>query len=132
MTNTTSAVTSINDLLKTQLSDIIAGIKNGSVKVFEWANGQVPEVIQQFLTWKLLESLLWFSVGAIVFFFCVTGTRRSWKSTTLTSGDREGFAFLYSIGALIGLIISMFNLTWVKIWIAPKMYLIEYVIELVK
>ena len=123
--------------LDTALQDLITG----AVAAAETAGGfvaeEAPIVVEQLLAWNFTVSLLLFLAGAIVVLAmailikwinkCSKGDKYSYE--WLDADGCEIFLLLPFIGgvALIGC-----NLTWLKIAIAPKLYLLEYAADLIK
>lgn len=99
-----------------------------------------PDVIQQLLRWKMLESLVQMLGGIFMFgtaIFLVFSVKAYAKRNKwlFSDEDSEGAAVgqgviyvavhVFAIVAFICMM-SEFDLTWLQIWVAPKVYLIEY------
>lgn len=115
---------------------------------------EIPDVIQQLLVWHAIESLVWFLPG-LLFIAAPWFVYRRWggrgKPTepkygearyeaTLTHNytgtiDGDGLVFLI-LGSLVslclGFMLLMFNLEWLQILVAPKLYLLEYARTLIR
>jgi len=112
----------------------VDGAKEVTGKAIDFATAQIPDVIHQLLLWNFTISLILFLVSAVVFFgtviFDVVAVRR------FLSGKWDGEYFpILIITALpisLGLLGLLANLEWLKIWIAPKLFLIEYTANLLK
>lgn len=130
-------IKSLEALDKT-LANLIDGAPEKGAKLVDWLYNQVPEVVTQLLTWHMVESgvqalmsLMWV-IGSIVFAAIATRKFHAWAKAEKCTADPE-FIIPAIFGNLVFLIISacnvghfMDNLTWLKIWIAPKVYLLEY------
>ena len=129
------------EALDKSLSTLIEGAPEKGAKLVEWLYIQVPDVVNQLLMWHAVES----GVQALFSLFCavatavflVVGTRKFWawgKSEECMTEPAFVMPLLLvnGIGAIIvccniGELLS--NLVWLKIWIAPKVYLLEYLAQ---
>jgi len=88
------------------------------------------DVIQQLLIWKSIQSLALFIPAIIlciiIAYYFFNEVR---KASHEISGDFIGF-LVFSFPCAIALACT--QLTWLKIMVAPKLYLLEYVASLVK
>ena len=117
---------------------------NQSLDVFNQGVGfmseQIPDVVQQLLAWKFTSSLL----GFIFFCLCCLiwayanyrqikwwGGKNEYGKTRITS-DFGPFVIFNVLQALFITLIPNNLFDWLKIWIAPKVWLIEYAASLVK
>ena len=137
---------SMNDQLQQSLSQILDQAVSGVQAGVSLLSAELPDVIHQLLMWKMVESLVLcaggiiFTVGAIRWFSKNSGVGKEVGTkykATLTHDERGDIAPwipvliipLVSIAVIASITI---NITWLKIWIAPKVYLIEYAASLVK
>lgn len=130
-----------------QLATAITALINQSLELFNqgvsFLSQEIPDVVHQLLIWKLTQSLI-YTVGAAigtaifiglwiwVFKICLKMHRKGKESDYYIpwfpfSLGTILYAFIYCI-----FIYYYFNLTWLQIWIAPKVYLIEYAAKLIK
>lgn len=122
---------SIQNVLQGTLIDII----NGVVSAKDFLLEQTPDVLRQLLLWKMLESLIPFILGI---FICIIMTVYWWYYVSKFDCLTESQAFGLGLGGITGTLIltlsttACYSLTWLQIWIAPKIYLIEYAAELIK
>lgn len=123
--------------LKELLDSMIAGMKATG----EFAMQQIPDVIQQALTWFMVESLLAFVSGLFLFFwgmYCYKVAQKkhtyddsypSYKVGTFT--DYGIFAASISGScSLVGVILMACNITWLQILIAPKWFILTKMMSL--
>lgn len=147
----------MNEQLQAELAKLVGMLNEGAEKVAEFGAEQIPIVLQQLLLWHSIHSLLGFVIGIAVAFtgYKLIGvanqkaieaekdhadgkswTRFSPKSglTSIRYDTVTGFERLIipSSLILIGFVISARSMTWLKIWIAPNLYLLEYAAGLVK
>lgn len=136
----------MNDQLQQSLSQILDQAVSGVQAGVSLLSAELPDVIHQLLMWKMVESLILcaggiiFTVVAIRWFVKNSGRGKEEgrKHKPTLTHDEDGdiapwipFALfpLVLIGAIA---IDTINITWLKIWLAPKVYLIEYAASLVK
>lgn len=137
----------MNEQLQQALTMIINKTMNGVDAGVTFLSAEIPEVIHQLLIWKMVESLVAFIAGVMLivgtFWFIYKHTRQTkvdqyyMKPTWIldNSGDihpgivgvATGSAFTIGFG-----IVGACNLTWLQIWLAPKLFLVEYASSLVK
>jgi len=123
----------LDTLLQQTLQKFLDGIQTTA----DFATAQVPDVINQLLTWYFIHYLL-NSIFAVILFSLqiyvshywvikiepkINNTYK-WMGTTLLVGVGGSFLLLGEI--------LLFNLQWLKIWLAPKLWLIEYSAALIK
>jgi hypothetical protein len=112
----------------------------------EWAKGEIPIIIKEYLNWHFAQSLIWFSIGVgftviaaiLLYRNVVKKWHLPWKNDTdygrsTDVGDRGFLSLIASVILLVlsGLIMGH-NLAWVKISVAPRVYLIDEFKYLVK
>lgn len=125
--------------------------------VAEFAQEQLPDLIQQLLMWKMAESLIVaiFPLSLSIFFSVVFFKVVMKILNSSESRDNDNCApyvpnfwwGTHGLSPVAGLIISVLifacivifsltlvtiNIDWLYIMIAPKVYLLEYAAELVK
>jgi hypothetical protein len=135
--------TIVNPLEKA-LTDILTKATAGVEKGIDFLNAELPKVVEQLLLWKMWESLLYciFSVGLIIVLcFIPFAIYKNLKKFKFLEWDFEIQIVVSTIGGTCGFIglifacikaFSMFNVVWLQIWLAPKIYLIEYAASLLK
>jgi len=100
----------------------------------DFAIEQVPEVVHQLLLWHFITSLIWFSVAIVSIIVIVILT---YKAVKFAVHEKEedaavGTLIMAVLVALVPLILIVENMDWLQIWIAPKLYLLEYASSLLK
>jgi len=123
------------------LGQLLDRALNGIDKAVEFSQAQIPDVIEQLLMWKMIESILW-NVAALAIFVVfiawqwVCFGKPAWvyvdenKDNNLYEGGL-GMWFFGSVLLIIVIVIFM-NFDWLQIMIAPKLYLLEYAADFVK
>jgi len=127
----------MNEQLQAELLKIVTNINNGAESVWGFLTDQTPEVIRQLLLWHGIYSLILtlLGVGILVGVFCFNYRLFKWFSKLSEQKQREHegtvIVFMLQIFWLIPLSF-LINLTWLKIWLAPKVWLLEYITAMVK
>ena len=121
--------------LTNRISGILDWVEQTAKTTEGFVIEQTPLYIQELLAWNFWESIIYFGIG--VFFLTICGflikhaTKVDWSY-----GGNDGEQALTSIGSglffAIGSGFAFANLDWLKILIAPKVWLVEYAAELVK
>ena len=135
----------MNEQLQLAVSTLIQTSLNAIDKGTAFLSNQIPEVIQQLLLWKAVASFIEFSSGIFIIggiFAWLIYQYKYWTTTvTTTWGTKKirlyaeaGPFSLLNIFLIIPLLYgsSCINLIWLQIWIAPKLYLIEYAKDFLK
>lgn len=127
----------MNDQLQAALAALlnktIAGIDAGQ----QFLSTQLPDVINQLLVWNAVLSLVYFVIGAALFvatFMTILAIHRNreWWDGYERPPASMVMVFTGLIGFLISVPILTNDLEWLQIWLAPKVYLIEYAAHLAK
>ena len=135
----------MNEQLQLAVSTLIQTSLNAIDKGTAFLSNQIPEVIQQLLLWKAITSFIEFSFGIFIiggifawliyqYKYWTTTIETEWGTTKQRIWLENGpFVFL-NLFCVIPLIYgsSCINLIWLQIWIAPKLYLIEYAKDFLK
>jgi hypothetical protein len=147
-TNTTPATlqATLNDVV----IDILRGAKSASSEVYQaskaavvasvdFAKKQVPDVVEQFLNWKLSERLIyivgWAGVAGLIFYISksISSHLKKYEENMFPVDAKIAFSIKW-ITRIISISIIILSI-WIngmviaKITIAPKVYLIEYVVD---
>ncbi len=110
----------------------------------DFASDQVPLYVQELLAWNFAISLVWFGVhvvllSAVAYFFKkYTFVKERWTEKDRYSEwpwDVRGTTTF--VGTLVCLATTLvvfcnLNLDWLKIKLAPRVWLVEYISDLVK
>lgn len=129
-------------MMNEQLQTILLNLVQRSITALnsgaEFLATEIPEVIQQLLVWKAIESFIWFILilflsGMVIYY----GGIKGFQIATFHRETSDGMSYvlwgLILALAFVATIPSLFyHLDWLQILVAPKLYLLEYVAELVK
>ncbi|WP_288500887.1 hypothetical protein [uncultured Erwinia sp.] len=128
----------MNEQANKILADLLQKASNGIDAAVSFSQAQIPDVIHQLLMWNFAESIIFSLTGVLLFLLAQYLTfrifkylRKEWEGDYFS--DHPESIFLFMAWLLINFIpINLLDLSWLKIWIAPKLYLIEYAAHLVK
>ncbi|EFR8087461.1 hypothetical protein H0088_004104 [Salmonella enterica] len=130
----------MNDQLQKVLADIITRVTSGADAAIQFGKEQIPEVLKQLLIWNFTFSfLIWFSATAIIVGYVIwmlTKFRWWFKNQRSTTSEQDAavtvVTVIWGIITFIMMFVFWCNLDWLKIWVAPKLYLLEYAASLIK
>ena len=135
----------MNEQLQLAVSTLIQASLNAIDKGTTFLSNQIPEVIQQLLLWKAIASFIEFSSGIFIiggifawliyqYKYWTTTIKTEWGTTQQRTSGNNGPFVILNLLCVIPLIYgsSCINLIWLQIWIAPKLYLIEYAKDFLK
>lgn len=149
----------MNEQANKILIDLLQKAANGIDAAVSFSQAQIPDVIHQLLVWKFTKSLvitliILATIPVVVKFIRAMIKREpdgvfdnegySWdrgkpkyKPTLIwqRDGDMSPLTIIFAAGCIFYVVVAfgmIVDLTWLKIWLAPKLYLIEYAASLVK
>lgn len=129
----------MDDDLKAKLLDYMTGLEEATKAGKDFVVSNAPETVRQFLAWHFWSGI----VFAVVMLFASGGIVQLYRwwwmySETFTDTDaisptRAIFGFV-CVGAIVALVINslLFATMSLKIAIAPNVFLIETIADLVK
>ena len=124
----------MNEKLQEAVVEMIGRANNGVDASVSFLSAELPDYIMQMLAWYGLKSfILW--VGAIIFVYVYYRLVSSIEGDVLsfTTPVARDIAIAFGGAVAVAASVSVFtNLTWLKIWVAPKVWLVEYAATLVK
>ena len=149
----------MNEQLQEALSELLNKANNGIDSASDFLASELPDVIYQLLMWHGVYSLVLFTFGLFLLLSVPYQIKKinSFIPEKIKEGDNDnwfwkdgngsyssfGFylertegAFFFYLAAFIfsivefAFILNFINLTWLQIWIAPKVWLLEYAAKL--
>ena len=145
----------MNEQLQSTVNEILTQSMEAFNKGADWLSGEIPDVVNQLLVWHMIESIL---ANAILIMILITSivsaikiprmARAARKNNEVWTRCYEGsvmpstsydaavaapyfILFVVSVIAIMSYSVGdMF--VWLQILVAPKLYLLEYSIELIK
>jgi len=128
----------MNENLQNALVEILIRAISGIDSSVAFMQAELPDVVHELLLWYGVKGILMCFIGVTLIVAMVKVDILAFKKMR-NSGDFDfmDVAFFYgAIGSIVRLVylfpIGMLNLEWLQIWIAPKIWLMEYAAELVK
>lgn len=132
-----------------QMQNVLAGLIEQAVAsvdaAVEFSKAEIPQVIEQLLIWKFAQSSVYTLLALAIFVAIYFGWKRVIAAVKAeiekhpSSYNRsEAVMFALPVGAGLAtflsgaLAVAWFNLTWLQILVAPKLYLLEYGARLLK
>lgn len=117
--------------------EAIDGVKGVTGKAIDFASAQIPDVIHQLLLWKMAEASVYLVASCIAIWLFFVLRKRVIEYVKASFDEAMGLAFYYVIGGLALILVPVLHivanlLVILKITLAPKLYLIEYVAKLIK
>ena len=134
LTQWTIFMTTLNDALATIIQKTQVAVESG----VSFLSEQIPDVIQQLLMWKFAAAVIWAlaSLPLVIQLVPVVRWARKYHKKSYVQYDFPGHIFLVGASLFVavwGSISVMYNsMEALKIYIAPKVWLIEYAASLVK
>ena len=158
MAETTAVASNVQAAVSTNVNqvlvEILSGVKGASGEIYSFSKQelgkaydavkeQAPQVITEFLRWRMFRSIVYIAIALSAFLVCMYIASRMKKYRFTESAD-DNFGrdigivtagyWVLRLGSLFALfIVSVPNLLIItQILVAPRVYIIEYVIDLVK
>lgn len=132
------------------LVELLQKASNGIDAAVSFSQAQIPDVVHQLLIWSFVHSALFQLAGLLLLIaaiklpsFARMARNNGERWTSFDGRTNDGYfissvyydictVFVPIFGSIMGVLIIAFNFEWLKIWIAPKLFLIEYAASLVK
>lgn len=134
----------MNEQLQTALADLITKSIRAIESGGEFLSGQIPDVINQLLLWDMVYYFILFLIGVGICLATVVFNLKQYRYWKWVYRLREG-TYQDGLGDHPEIILNLIqlliipilltctlNLNWLKIWLAPKVYLIEYAKTFIK
>lgn len=121
--------------LKEQATLLLQKLIETAIQTGEFIKEQVPLVVQELITYHLVYAAVWCIIWATVAVLVLLGAR---KFIRLANEEEDSE---YYIPAVLMIVFGTGPATWasvtflldvVKLWLAPRVWLIEYASQLVK
>lgn len=119
------------------LIDILQQLNGAAGAATDFLLAEIPDVIRQLLLWhgvlNFSRMLGFFFLGGLLIWADIAlfrAARKHWDAAT-TMGVWGALGSIPRIAAWLA-IFPLFNITWLQVWLAPKVWLVEYATRLVK
>ena len=123
----------MNEELQNTLNSFVIDMIGAFEQTGEWIAGEIPLLIKEIVLWNVWYNLTLFIAGILLIpvlvyvLFASIQKKYQWQKELwkLTEGAHiVATAFVVMLGS--GAAYNMINLTWLKAWIAPRLFLLEY------
>lgn len=134
-----------------QLQQAVATLIEKAIQALEsgadFLEAEIPDVIHQLLLWEAVKSFIQFFIAIALIvcsFYCLYLQYKYWTERVPMKYDSSrmemrierdsGPLFLFNSFFFFPILMGfgMMDFKWLQIWIAPKIFLIEYAAKLVK
>lgn len=127
----------MNEQANKILADLLQKASNGIDAAVSFSQAQIPDVVHQLLVWNFAVSIIFSLLGAALFVAAQYGSwrgikylRKQWNGDHLF--EHPEVILIAGLWFMTLLPLTWVDLVWLKIWLAPKLYLIEYAASLMK
>jgi hypothetical protein len=127
----------VSDKLQASLADMLTKATSVAGDAKDFVVAQLPDVIRQLLLWKMAESIWECIFPIIVMIGFIIFAKQMMKKSNWENGEpNNGYAVISIVGWILTALSFLYfffsvNITWLQIWLAPKVYLIEYARQMV-
>ena len=126
----------MNEELQKVLADAIKKMGGAIEEGVDFAMSQAPDIIQQAMRWYAVTSGIRFALAVIALASLYPINRKLYQCAEKDSWVAEdyylGMTFISLFVLAISSVVIAASLDWLKIWVAPKLWLIEYAASFVK
>ena len=125
----------MNEELQKALGELLNKANDGIDAASGFLAAELPDVIQQLLMWHGASNLLYCIIGVVALIFTIKLDISLYKKVK-ENGDSDALVIGYfMLGSIVRVILYLIifnyiNITWLQIWIAPKVWLLEYAAKL--
>lgn len=128
------------------LIDILQKTVNGIDEGVDFFRAELPDVVNQLLLWHSVKSAIGCFIGitllAVSFIIAIKAIKhynikkKDYKGNDFDISNDAVLSFFAAIAliptVMTGLLLTFLNYEWIQILIAPKIFLIDYALELIK
>jgi hypothetical protein len=125
----------MNEELQNAITSLISGVLSSADKAGDFLAGELPVYLAQLITWYGVYNFILFITGLVLFIVPAIVDYKIGKRMLGLWSDDDFWSCYVIAGSIVRLFVYSFpfvfmNLTWLKIWIAPKVWLLEYMATL--
>lgn len=125
----------MNKELEAQLIPILETTNEGLAAAVELLKEQAPLLVNELLRWTAIYSFAWWFLGVFILIATLSTRSRMYqlakvydsKIEALDAEIRVVTCGIQAILIVIGLGLSLGNFTWLKVLVAPRLVLLEYI-----
>ena len=118
----------MNKELLEQLTPLVDLAKDGIFKAVEVAQEQFPILVEEILKWEFTSSLIWCLMSIPFLIGAIYGTIQAYK--ICKREDMWDFMPFCIFMYVPGVMMVAFNMSWLHILVAPKLFLFKYLTNL--
>ncbi len=131
-----NTATSLQDGLVAWLTPLADKGQEGILRAVELMETEAPLVVKELLRWHFAISLIWFLIPMCVAIVMASYLKKMWAWAISVADDTEGLSIIggtvYTIVAGILISVGLSTTNWLQILVAPRLFLIEYIANMVK
>jgi len=124
----------MNDELQKAVTQLITRSLDGIDTGVGFLSAEIPLYIQELLMWKGVFYFIQFITSILVLgisLWVATKYKKWCQNDILYSEEVWAAASIQAIVTIIPFV-ALMNFTWLQIWLAPRVYLVEYAASLAK
>ena len=126
----------MNEELQAKLCELVTYLIDISKVTGDFAAEQTPMLLQELLLRARIQSSFLMGVAVSLFCFCLFTAIRNhklWKEKHYEECPEILFCIIPGLASFVILIIAIVNTgSFITIWFAPKVYILEYITSLAK
>lgn len=125
----------MNEQANKILVDLLQKASSGIDAAVSFSQAQLPDIIRQLMAWKAAAYALNVIFALLLLIGCIVAFRKGLKWFESYDKDVLGlFALMFSsVGVVLAGFVIMDNISsGIQLWLAPKIWVIEYAASLVK
>lgn len=117
--------------VKEELNKALLDLIQSATNAKDFLVGEIPDVVEQLLSWHFVSNLMQFMLGIIVLICSIICVWKGLKNLDNRKTEDFGIFLLFMSAFSFIFSVVLLNFEWLKIWVAPKVWLIEYISRLV-
>ena len=130
----------MNEQAENVLAELMQRLLNGIDATAEFSQQQIPEILEQLLLWRFSSSAISFIFGlflaslttCLLIKKVIPIAKKEMNKPWLERNEVCNFVLPFLCICLYVMSFCFISFTWIKIWIAPKLFLLEYGASLIK
>lgn len=124
----------LTENLSSKLNDIVNWLDVAAKTTGEFVSTQTPLFIQEYLTYNFWVSLVWWCIALVFFILSIGGGLFvAWRAFKKEYDDLEFVITMVSLVTFsISGIVMLENSDWIKIKLAPRVYIVENIKKILK
>lgn len=127
----------MDETTKQALGEFVEKMLKAAESGATWTAEQAPLVVQEWLRWKMAEAVVTASVLVVVFCVGIVAAVASWRNWSDWCADDDLLHIIATAAVAVAGIIAGANSVWwimlaLKVWLAPRVVILEKFADLVK